>query len=91
MFTPLQAVVLAATIFNSLALAQRPLVDLGYSTYQGRVSAGIAQWLGIRYAAPPVGSLRFAAPQDPVKTEGIIDAKQVRCNRPTVSLDLSIH
>lgn len=34
-----------------------PLVDLGYATYQGlfNTSANITNFLGIRYAAPPVG------------------------------------
>lgn len=42
-------------------------VDLGYSKYQGlSVVDGVNQWLGIRYAAPPLGHLRFRAPQDPV-------------------------
>lgn len=42
-------------------------VDLGYSHYQGSNGApGVSQWLGIRYAAAPVGDLRFKAPQDPV-------------------------
>ncbi|KUJ10568.1 triacylglycerol lipase-like protein [Mollisia scopiformis] len=42
-------------------------VDLGYSTYQGANGAsGVSQWLGIRYAAAPIGNLRFRAPQDPV-------------------------
>jgi carboxylesterase type B len=42
-------------------------VDLGYSKYQGADAAnGVSQWLGIRYAAPPLGKLRFRAPEDPV-------------------------
>ncbi|KAG4437930.1 hypothetical protein IFR05_006600 [Cadophora sp. M221] len=41
-------------------------VDLGYSKYQGyHVENGVTQWLGIRYAAAPVGDLRFRAPRDP--------------------------
>ncbi|KAH9217163.1 Alpha/Beta hydrolase protein [Leptodontidium sp. 2 PMI_412] len=41
-------------------------VDLGYSKYQGsNVENGVTQWLGIRYAAAPVGDLRFRAPRDP--------------------------
>lgn len=43
-------------------------VSLDYSTYVGTPQAGgtgVTQWLGIRYAAPPLGSLRFARPQDP--------------------------
>ncbi|KAI9743127.1 MAG: hypothetical protein M1818_003422 [Claussenomyces sp. TS43310] len=44
-----------------------PVVDLGYCNYTGAtVSDDINQWLGMRYAAPPVGDLRFRAPQDPV-------------------------
>ena len=40
------------------------VVDLGYTKYQGDTyPGGISQWLGIRYAQPPLGSLRFAAPQ----------------------------
>lgn len=32
----------------------------------------------MRYAAPPLGELRFAAPQDPLPTEGVLDATKVR-------------
>ena len=46
--------------------AVAPLVDVSYSRYMGtQLSNGISQWLGIRFAAPPLGNLRFAAPQDP--------------------------
>lgn len=58
------------------------LVDLGYSKYQGNKSTnGITQWLGMRYAAPPVGNLRFRAPQDPVCTTAVQNATQV-CGLP---------
>ncbi|KAK3393415.1 Alpha/Beta hydrolase protein [Podospora didyma] len=43
-----------------------PVVNLTYSQYIGEPLAnGITQWLGMRYAAPPVGELRFRPPQDP--------------------------
>ena len=58
--------------------ALNSVVDLGYSKYRGRVQdSGVVQWLGIRFAAPPEGALRFSAPQDPVATEGILPADQV--------------
>lgn len=40
-------------------------VDLGYAKYQGTTTPGINQWLGIRYAAAPVGDLRFRGPKPP--------------------------
>ena len=47
-------------------------VDLGYARYQGvSLDAGIKQWLGIRYAASPVGDLRWRAPGDPVSNSTI--------------------
>lgn len=56
-----------ATLWLSLCLflhitcalnASSPVVDLGYSIYQGTFNAtsNITRFLGIRYAAPPVGS-----------------------------------
>ncbi|EEP76640.1 conserved hypothetical protein [Uncinocarpus reesii 1704] len=46
--------------------------DLGYAKYQGvRDPHGVTSWYGMRYAAPPIGELRFAAPQDPGKVDGI--------------------
>ncbi|KAF8801565.1 alpha/beta-hydrolase [Phlegmacium glaucopus] len=54
-----------------------PIVDLGYSQYQGIPApdpvnnATNTQFLAIRYAAAPIGSLRFKAPQLPVHTKGI--------------------
>ncbi|KAH9882826.1 hypothetical protein J1614_000192 [Plenodomus biglobosus] len=47
--------------------AEAPTVDLDYAVYQGSYDANnsINVFKGIRYAAPPVGKLRFAAPQTP--------------------------
>ncbi|PVH83344.1 alpha/beta-hydrolase [Cadophora sp. DSE1049] len=51
------------------------LVDLGYSQYRGTVlESGVTQYLGIRYAAPPTGSLRFRKPAKPTKTTEVQDA-----------------
>ncbi|KAJ7205923.1 cephalosporin esterase [Mycena haematopus] len=50
-----------------------PVVDLGYAQYQGVVntSLGITSFLGIRYASPPTGNLRFQAPAKPPKVSGV--------------------
>lgn len=54
------------------------VVDLGYAQYQGqKLKGGITQTLGIRYAAPPVGNLRFAAPQDPITNRKVQAANKV--------------
>lgn len=55
-----------------------PLVDLGYARYQGsRLDAGVDQYLGMRYAQPPLGNLRFRAPQDPLPLDGLQKASSV--------------
>lgn len=67
---------------STLALAVDPIVDLGYSNYRGRlVGDGTTQWLGIRYAKPPLGALRFAAPVDPLPTKDVQDAAKVHTQR----------
>ncbi|KAJ7917675.1 alpha/beta-hydrolase [Mycena leptocephala] len=58
-----------------LAWAQTsaPIIDLGYARYQGEVNTAnnITHYLGIRYAAPPLGDLRFRAPRPPLKMTGV--------------------
>ncbi|KAA1475673.1 alpha/beta-hydrolase [Dentipellis sp. KUC8613] len=51
-------------------------VDLGYATYQSNVHLddGTTSFLGVRYAAPPTGQLRFSAPQAPANVSGIQNA-----------------
>ncbi|KAI1195409.1 vacuolar triacylglycerol lipase [Nemania serpens] len=47
-------------------------VNTTCNTYTGVASSdGFAQWLGIRYAAPPVGDLRFMPPKDPSCSDGV--------------------
>lgn len=55
-----------------------PLVDLEYARYEGTaLNTGVNQFLGIRYAAPPLDDLRFRAPQEPLHQHGIQKAQQV--------------
>lgn len=85
-------VILAVFLHCSLVIAGPPpnapprkgtpissVVNLGYSDYEGTIlDAGVNQYLGIRYAASPVGSRRWRAPQDPLYESGVQDATQVR-------------
>ncbi|KAL7814961.1 Alpha/Beta hydrolase protein [Trichoderma aethiopicum] len=60
----------ATTTTQALAKpAHGPQVDLGYAVYEGLYNATLDLniWKSIRYAAPPVGSLRWQAPQEPPK------------------------
>ncbi|KAF2744503.1 alpha/beta-hydrolase [Sporormia fimetaria CBS 119925] len=60
---------LKAAIAEPILLVPRatPTIDLGYSIYEGAYDAksGVNAFKGIRYAAPPLGKLRWAAPQAP--------------------------
>ncbi|KAH7128534.1 carboxylesterase [Dendryphion nanum] len=86
----MQGTLLSKTFLTSIALllqvvsvlAVEPVVDLGYAKYQGRiVGDGTTQWLGLRYAQPPLGELRFAAPKALEGKSGLnetVDASKFR-------------
>ena len=72
------AIIILAILFSSIE-AVDPVVSLPYGKYQGKaLNNGISQWLGMRYAAAPVGNLRFEAPQFPPHHDGIAPATKVR-------------
>lgn len=53
----------------------RPRVRTRYGLVEGRTgAAGTSVFLGVPYAAPPVGALRFAAPAPPAAWDGLRDA-----------------
>jgi para-nitrobenzyl esterase len=43
-------------------------------TVEGAVTDGVYRWLGLPFAAPPVGDLRWRAPQPPQSWDGVRDA-----------------
>lgn len=82
-FSLLQLVTSLSLLFNNVnclpalgcEFLGQPIVDLGYSQYQGTtLSSGVNQYLGMRFAAPPVGDLRFRAPAEPLETTGLQNA-----------------
>lgn len=72
----------AAATYPPPSKQSPPIIDLGYAKYRGvRLDAGVDQFLGMRFAQPPLGSLRFRAPRDPLPETSIQDASQVCPNR----------
>ncbi|KAF7317243.1 COesterase domain-containing protein [Mycena chlorophos] len=85
---PLPLVSVLASSVAVLASAQAPTVDLGYAQYQGSTTGNITSFLGIRYAAAPVGDLRFAAPQPPANVSGVqqATAQPNQCNQASTGM-----
>ncbi|THU80318.1 alpha/beta-hydrolase [Dendrothele bispora CBS 962.96] len=67
------SVFLVLTVPNVIALSNPPIVDLGYAQYQGvrNNDTSNIDFLGVRYAKSPTGSLRWKAPQSPDSVPGI--------------------
>ena len=66
----------ASSVISTALSTPNPVVDLGYSVYEGLAqSNGLNQFLGIRFAAPPLGNLRFRRPLAPLQTIGMQQAK----------------
>ncbi len=53
----------------ALGVVQTKYGKVSGITYDGRYT-GITEYRGIPYAAPPVGRLRFAPPQEPEEWTG---------------------
>lgn len=64
----------AASVTLAIAQVATPIVSTNAGDVQGLEDKGVDSFLGIPYAAPPVGSLRFKAPQPPTDWQGIYDA-----------------
>ncbi|KAG6840669.1 hypothetical protein C0991_005174, partial [Blastosporella zonata] len=70
-------------------LSRSLLVPLRSGSYQGiATSQGIEEWLGIRYAVPPVGVLRFKAPVPVAASTTVFNASTFGNACPQPSLDL---
>jgi para-nitrobenzyl esterase len=52
------------------------LVPTSSGVFRGQFEGSVTSWLGIPYAQPPVGALRFRAPQPVRPAPGIVDANR---------------
>lgn len=75
-----KVLMLIAAIASTGAFAKTPPQDV--ATASGRVSGmvedGVASWKGIPFAAPPIGSLRWRAPQPPTPWRDVRPATAYR-------------
>lgn len=77
----------ALPLSPSQSLSRSAVIDLGYSRYQGiALSNGVDEYLGMRYAKPPLKELRFRAPEDPELTDGVADATAVSVSASTLTV-----
>lgn len=77
MLIPL-AIFIWLLVTNDRQPPPRPKINLDYATYKGdTLPNGVNQYLGMRYAAPPLDDLRWRAPRDPPVENKTQDAGEV--------------
>ena len=65
---------------NGGNISEGPVVDLGYARFQGNTnSEGITSFLGIPFAAPPIGTPRVCVSD----LQGIFDSRRLNRQLPT--------
>jgi para-nitrobenzyl esterase len=70
----ISAVIMTVSAFT---YAQKPIpVKIKDGTIQGTTENGLTVYRGIPFAKPPVGELRWRAPQPPLKWKGVLDASK---------------
>ncbi|KAF8815491.1 carotenoid ester lipase precursor [Phlegmacium glaucopus] len=67
-----------------------PVVQLSYGSFQGNATGDLVNFLGIPFAAPPVGNLRFALPKPPLKFAGVHQATSFGAACPQQLVNISI-
>ncbi|KLO13416.1 cephalosporin esterase [Schizopora paradoxa] len=81
----------SACLATAASVALSPVIDLGYAKIQGAFNAtdDVTEFLGIRFAAPPVGKLRFQAPRKPLQQQGIqvADVEAPECPQGTIGIE----
>ncbi|RZQ64962.1 carboxylesterase/lipase family protein [Amycolatopsis suaedae] len=79
------AMLTAAAMVATPAVAADPVVRIGDGALRGSAGDGVHSYLGIPYAAAPVGELRWRAPRPPEPWQGVRDA--TRIGSPCPQLD----
>lgn len=74
--------ILVGTLSFSLK-AQDVIVQIEAGKVQGQINKGMSVFKSIPYAAPPVGTLRFAAPVKPMPWDGVRKALDFGPSSPT--------
>nr|WSX53486.1 carboxylesterase family protein [Streptomyces sp. NBC_00974] len=54
--------------------SSRPVVSVAQGALRGRTDGGAQEFLGVPYAAPPVGEARLRAPEEPRRWSGVREA-----------------
>ncbi|KIJ95659.1 hypothetical protein K443DRAFT_682874 [Laccaria amethystina LaAM-08-1] len=55
----------------AVTAAQGPIVTLDYGSFEGNLTGNSVKFLGIPFAAPPIGNLRFAPAEAPIPFKGV--------------------
>ena len=63
---------LITTCLLSYTLSAQPIINTQYGPIMGKDTSGVMEFLGVPYAKPPIDSLRWRPPQDPVKWTSVL-------------------
>lgn len=69
---------IASTVATATTPTTAPVVQTKYGKVEGLVKDGITRFYGVPFAKPPLGELRFCAPQEPDPWEGTLSCKKCR-------------
>lgn len=75
-FAALTAVLALLSAATGACAASRPVVMTQYGAVRGVAAQGVDVFKGIPFAAPPVGNLRWRAPEPPAKWTGVRNASE---------------
>lgn len=67
--------VLALLVLGLTGCGSEPRVETGYGVVAGKRDGNVLEYLGIPFAQPPLGDLRWADPLPPQAWDGVLDAK----------------